>query len=142
MREATKWERLEEWIFDHDTETFTSRDVADALGVSSPEASQFIQAYLEAQRQDDSTTLYVLKREGRTTRAVWSVGQRVADARVIGGTLFEDVACKVHRAFEPDLRRLAERNPRAARYTERKLEAVVDGALKVLAASVDRYDDD
>jgi hypothetical protein len=68
---------------------------------------------------------------------VWSVGQRTADAHMIGGTLFEDVSVKVHRAFAPDMARLAERNPRAARYCKAKIDAVVDGALKVLAASVD-----
>jgi len=133
---------LEEWIFDHDTEHFTAHDIADGLGVSAPEASLYIQAYLSAQRSQNSLTLYVLKREGRTTAAVWSVGQRVADARVIGGTLFEDVACKVHRAFEPDLKRLAHRNPRAARYAERKIVSVVDGALVTLAAAVDMIDDE
>ena len=51
--------------------------------------------------------------------------------------LWEDVSVKVHRAFKPDLDRLAARNPRAARYCEAKISAVIDGALKVLAASVD-----
>lgn len=142
-RDQAKWERLEEWLFDHDTETFTSQELAAALDVDHVEASLIIQGYLAAQRGPNANTLYVLKREGRTSAAVWSVGQRKADARVIGGTLFEDVAVKVTRAFRPDLDRLAARNPKAAKYCEQKIEAVMDGALKVLAASVDaRYDDD
>jgi hypothetical protein len=133
----SRWEQLEEWLFDNDLERFNSRDLAASLGVTSKQASTLIRAYLAAQRGAKASTLYVLKREGRTSRAVWSVGQRTADARVIGGTLFEDVSVKVQRAFAPDLERLAARNPRAARYCEAKIEAVLDGALKVLAVSVD-----
>lgn len=133
----TRWERLEEWLFDHDLERFTVQELAASKDIATAHASLLIQAYLDAQRSSDASTLYVLKREGRTSAAVWSVGQRTADARIIGGTLFEDVSVKVKRAFAPDLRRLAERNPRAARFAEQKIEAVMDGALKVLAASVD-----
>jgi hypothetical protein len=136
------WELMEEWMFDHDAEQFDVHDVAEGLGVSVPEASQYIQAYLAAQRTLNSTTLYVLKREGRTASSRWSAGQRVTDGRIIGGTLFEDVSVKVHRAFEPDLKRLAERNPRAARYATKKIAAVVDGALVQLAVAVDMIEED
>lgn len=139
MANQARWERLEEWLFDHETEHFTSLDLADGLELRRQAASRYIQSYLTAQRRPNSTTLYVLKREGRTSRAEWSVGQRVADARVIGGTLFEDVSVKVKRAFGPDLEHLAALNPRAAKYAERKIEAVMDGALRVLQASVDGF---
>lgn len=133
----TRWERLEAWIFDHEAEEFTNLDVAKGLGITPQNASLLIRSYTTAQRSPESRTLYVLKRNGRTSAAIWSVGQRTEDAHMICGTLFEDVSVKVHRAFKPDLQRLEARNPRAARYVEAKLEAVIDGALKVLAASLD-----
>lgn len=137
----SRWERLEEWLFDHDTSRFTVYELAASLAISTGAASGLIQAYLHAQRLPDSTTLYVLKREGRTRSATWSVGQRVVDARAIGQTLFEDVSVKVKRAFAPDLKRIAERNPRTARYAEAKIDAVLAGALTVLKAAVDGYGD-
>jgi len=133
----TYWETLEAWLFDHDAERFTVYDIAGGMSISVIEASGLIQAYLSAQRADKPRTLYVLKRDGRTKAAVWSVGQRTADARSIGKTLFEDVEVKVLRAFAPDLERLAERNPRAARYAKAKIVAVIESALPMLAASVD-----
>jgi len=133
----TRWERLEEWLFDHELDEFDSVAVAHGLGVSNADASVFIQSYLDAQRSKASRTLYVLKRTGRTSAARWSVGQRTADARIIAGTLFSDVDTKVKRAFAPDLARLRERNPRAARYVEARLEAVIDHALQILAVSLD-----
>jgi len=144
VTDQTRWERLEEWLFEHDAEPFTVYDLARGLEISVQEASGLIQAYLSAQRATNATTLYVLKREGRTRGATWSVGQRTADARAVGGTLFEDVQVKVLRAFAPDLERLSQRNPRAARYARAKIVAVTDGALAVLASAVDMYfpDDD
>lgn len=142
----TKWERLEEWIFDREDaverrviekSAFTHADLADGLGLDSMEATYMIQSYLDAQRRSASTTLYVLKRKGRTTASVWSVGHRTVDAKLIGGTLFEDVVVKVKNSYGPDLKRLAARNPRAAKYAEAKIAAVVEGALVVLASAVD-----
>lgn len=133
----TRWEALEAWIFDNGEQAFTARGLAASAGISRTKATETIQAYLDAQRRENSNTLYVLKREGRTSSSVWSIGHRTADAKVIGGTLFEDVAVKVRRAFKPDLERLAAKNPRAARYAEQKIAAVVDGALVVLASAVD-----
>src|SRR5215475_4150345 len=117
---SSKWELLEEWLFENEITRFTVFDVAEAFEIEVAEASGLIQGYLRAQRQEGSNTLFVLKREGRTRSAVWSCGQRQVDARMIGGTLFEDVAVKVQRAFAPDLRRLAARNPKAAKYAEQK----------------------
>lgn len=138
----TKWESVEAWIFDNDEQAFNVYDLADGMGVDSVAATDLIQSYLDAQRRPNSDTLYVLKREGRTRSAVWSVGQRTADAKVIGGVLFEDVAVKVNRAFAPDLQRLAAKNPRAAKFAEQKIAAVIDGALVVLASAVSAYEDE
>jgi len=107
------------------------------MGISVPEGSALIQQYLVAQRTPSSSALYVLKREGRTRAAVWSIGERTRDAHIIGGTAFEDVSVKLRRAFQPDLRRLAKQNPNAARYVEAKIVAVMDGALAVLASALD-----
>jgi len=139
----SRWEKLEEWLIDHDDAPFTVYDLASSMGIYVHQASALIQAYLAAQRGPNANTLYVLKRVGRTKKAVWSIGQRTSDAHVICGTLFDDVHTKVHRAFEPDLDRLRDKNPRAARYVEAKLTAVMDGALAVLASALDaEYGDD
>jgi len=138
----TRWEMLEAWIFDNNEEPFTAVELADSINCDVQYATNVIQAYLDAQRRPNSNTLYVIKREGRTTNSVWSVGQRTVDAKVIGGVLFDDVRVKVNRAFKPDLDRLAEKNPRAAKYAGQKIAAVMDGALVVLAQAVDAMDDD
>ena len=136
--EMTYWEQLERWLAGQPKNRhFTVYDVADELSVPVFTASGLIQAYLGAQRRSDSPTAYVLKREGRTRAAIWSRGERRADAHIIGGMLFDDVRTKVIRAFKPDLERLADLNPNAASYAEAKIVAVMDGALRVLAASVD-----
>lgn len=137
----TRWERMEQWLFDYECEKFTAAELAFSLGVSNKEASRMISAYLDAQRRPESGTLYVLKRQGRTSQARWSVGEKTADARIIGGTLFEDIKAKIKRAYEPDLKRLAARNPRAARFVEAKLVALMDGAMVVLAHSLDASDE-
>jgi hypothetical protein len=135
-----RWEVLEEWLIDHDDEPFSALRLAKGLGISVAEASALIQAYLVAQRSQTSETLYVLKRIGRTRAAEWSIGERTADAHRICGTLWEDVHVKVHRAFKPDLDHLRVVNPRAARYVEAKLVAVLDGALQMLAVALDAED--
>jgi len=140
MKDLTRWERLEAWLIDHDTETFSAEQVAAGMKVTVAEVSDLIQAYLGAQRAVNPRTLYVLKREGRTRKAKWSVGQRTTDARIISNVLFDDVETKVRRAWQPDLDRLKEKNPQAARYVEAKLIAVMDGALQMLAVALDAED--
>lgn len=141
MAEKKKWERLEEWLFDHDTEQFTNGTLAHSLGIARREATYMIQEYLRVQRHPDSSALYVLKRVGRTKAAIWSVGARTEDAKIIANTLYGDIKTKVMRAFVPDLEQLSRRNPRAARYAEAKIEGIVDGALKVLAGALDVADE-
>lgn len=139
----TYWRVFENWLVQHETEEFTCHDVAASIGCSVYEASGLINAYQSAQRGVRSKTRYVLKRRGRTRAAVWSVGQRTADARLIEDTTFQDIVVRVRRAMTTDLTRLAGLNPRAARKVELTLVAV-DSALKVLAVSLDSdyYDDD
>lgn len=135
----SRWEKLEKWLIKNSKRSFTASMLAASLQVSVSEATAMIQAYLTAQRHENSETVFILKREGRTRAAVWSVGERTVDVRAIGGTLYEDVVVKAKRAFEPDLRHLAERNPRAAHYARRKIETVMSGALVVLRDAVDGY---
>jgi len=138
-----RWEVLEEVLIDHDTERFTNHTIADWLSISNVEASGYIQAYLDNQRREKSGTLFVLKREGRTSNAVWSVGERATDMRILGNTLHSDVTRKVKRAFEPDLARLGARNPRLRKRAERKIQRVVGNALVYLKDMInDLHDDD
>lgn len=143
---SSRWERMEAWLFDQDRDDrpvedlrFTNIDLAKAMRVDRREASALIASYLDAQRAPKSNTLYVLHRTGRTSTAVWQVGQRTADAREIAGTLFDDVEVKVKQAFAPDLKRLAEKNPRAAKFVSGKIASVVSGALVVLAEATDSF---
>jgi len=134
-----RWQRLERWLSAHEGERFTVHKLAKSMRIEVRQASRLIQSYLAAQRGGHAATLYVLKREGRTRSAVWSVGQRAGDVRQVGHTLFSDVVAKTKRGFAPDLQRIAEINPRAASLVESKIEAVMTGALTVLAASVDSF---
>ncbi len=139
-----RWERLEEWILDNNIETFTSHDLARSLQVTKARASEMIQAHLYAQRSakvgDD--LLYVLKRSDRTSNAVWSVGVRVADAKAIETTYYADIKRKWERAVAPDLQRLAAKNPRAARHVQATLDAVIEGAFRIMAAALSVDDSD
>lgn len=132
-----RWRRMEEWLTLREPGEFNARQLALDLGIDTPEASGLISAYVGRQRNPHADTLYVLKREGRTTAAVWSVGHRRKDANTMRYMLFDDVLVKVRRAFEPDMRRLAALNPRQAQYVEEKIEVVTEGAMKVLASAVD-----
>ena len=137
----SRWEVLEEVLIDHDTDRFTVGEIAGWLELSNAEGSLYIQAYLDAQRRPNSNTLFVLKREGRTSNAIWSVGERAADMRILGDTLFADVTRKVNRAFEPDLAKLAARNPRLRKRAERKIARVVGNALGYLRDMLDELHD-
>jgi hypothetical protein len=143
----TLWQELETWLFDMYDEhgpkfRFTSHTIQDDLKVSGYDASTLIQSYLEAQRRPDSETLFVLKREGRTSAAIWSMGIRTADARAMGNTLYRDITVKVKRAYAPDMKRLAMRNPKAAKFVNQKIDHMVPHALALIAESLDSYFDD
>jgi hypothetical protein len=134
-----RWQNVEAYL---DTlpagGSFTSRDYASYANVPWPEASQCIQAYLDAQRSPKSRTKYVLQRArgSRTSTAKWLVGQKSKDVRARGLSFSSDVKNNALRAFEPDLRRIATINPGAARRAERVIDATLDGAMKVVEAAV------
>ncbi len=135
----TRWEQFEVWLFENHPNggvLGSSRDIAALIGIDREEMSGWIGSYLTAQRAQSSRTLFVLHREGRTSNAVWHSGVRTADVRGIGGQYFDDVRQKFLRAVEPDIRRIAVRNPRAARQCEVIVSAVSEGAMKVLQAAV------
>ena len=98
-----------------------------------------VQSYLRAQRAKKSRTLYVLRRKPgtRTVNSRWAVGVRTQDARLIGRALADDTQRKVTRAFMPDLVRLRQLNPRAARRVETQINSVVNGAMILLAAAAE-----
>lgn len=139
-----RWEQLEAWIYDthQDGGNFTNYDVADGLEISNRQATYFIQAYQEAQRKPDSNTLYVIHRDGRTKRAVWTAGVRTADARAVSHQFFDDVQHRWLRAIEPDLAHIAERNPRARPKCKQISVGVGHHALELLRIAVDGLDND
>jgi hypothetical protein len=67
---------------------------------------------------------------------------RTADARATSHQFFEDVKLRFHRAVEPDLDRIATMNPRARRKCEAIIDAVGDGAMRLLQVAVDGIEGD
>lgn len=135
--EQPRWLWLEEWLIDHEGEQFRVYDLAERMRISPTTATLLIQSYLIAQRRKNSQTVYTLKRTGRTRAAIWSFGLRKPDAEQLDMTLYEDVVVKVRGAWAPDAKRLADLNPKLAKRYERKVEAVMSGALVVLRNALD-----
>jgi hypothetical protein len=131
-----RWKVLEDWILGTGTMRFTAMQLAGSLRIPMSEASLLINSHLHSQRGRRSESLYLIKREGRTRNAAWTVGERTADVRILNDTLLGDIRVKVLRAWGPDMKRLAEINPRAARRVEMTLKSVIDGALVVLAGAL------
>lgn len=131
---TARWERLDEFLVLSGLGWFNSIALAQDLGVSRREASKLIQSYLDEQRRSGRTT-YVLYRKGRTTGAVWHVGDRVADARALSRQWYDDVRLRVEKALEPDLIRIGISNPRAVQVTTAIANAV-EANLQLLAAGI------
>jgi hypothetical protein len=112
---VTRWEQLEEFLWDADAlgQSFNSAAVAEALDVSRQEASLLIQGYLVAQTRPKARTLFVLTRKGRTSGAMWHVGARTTDVRQLGHQTADDFKTRLLRFVNPTLRRIGEKNPRA-----------------------------
>jgi hypothetical protein len=142
----TRWERLEEYLSERELVggEFTARKYAKDMEFDQVvEATWDIQAYLNAQRSAKSTTEYVLRRRTgtRTCNARWIVGTKSDDARGIGKGLHSDTRRRVQRAFRPDLERIKALNPRAAKLVSAQIDAVIDGALKILEVAAQGYQD-
>lgn len=114
--------------------TFTNRNVASWYGITPDEASSYITAYVDAQRRPRNPGRYVLHREGRTAAAWWTIGMRTDDARDVLGQWGDDIRHRARYAVEPDLRRIAARNPRAARFISSTLEPAVNGLVSMVEA--------
>lgn len=125
------WEDLEEYLFDLgalDVE-FNSAALAEDMGVGRAKASRMIQAYLDAQTAKNPRTLFVLTRKGRTSKAMWHVGVRSADARNLSRQTVDDYKRRLDRFVQPTLQRIAEKNPRAlpaAKAVMKSIEAQIE----------------
>jgi hypothetical protein len=84
----------------------------------------------------------VIRRNGRTSTSVWHVGVRTADALATSHQFFDDVRTRFTVALAPDLARIDELNPRARRKCEAIIEAVGEGAMRLLQVAVDGLADD
>ena len=131
---TARWRQLDEHLYETGALglVFNSAALADDLGLSTPDASALIQAYLNAQRGAESKTRYLLRREGRTRAATWHVGVRTKDVRLHIGQFASDVRRRVERAIEPDLRRALTLNPRATHVVGYGMDAIELG-IKMLA---------
>ena len=132
---ASRWRDMESYLSAHPGQSFNAVALAADLGVSSWEATQMIQAYLGVQRLPNSRTLYVLYRKGRTRAAVWHVGVRSTDMRLLSRQYLDDAKTRVIRALEPDLARMGVLNPRASQFAE-SIGNVVEANLQLLAAQL------
>lgn len=140
MTTQDQWERLQKYLDDHNKQgtDFDCAEYAAKIQLSHHEASADIQAYLYEQRRVSSEALYVLRRVPgtRTRGARWAVGMRTHDVALVGVAFYDDVVRKAERGLEPDLRRIAEINPRAARKTRLMVSQVLGPAMQLLAAAV------
>lgn len=135
-----RWQIFEDYLTDllERQDEFNHDDIKADLGVSGPEASYLVQAYLGAQRGKRPKTAYVIHRTGRTSAAVWKIGVRADDAREVTGQAMGDFRHRIEQAVKPDLIQIGQRNPRALRLAERALDVMVsqfETTVAVLLAS-------
>lgn len=132
----THWKELEVRYLDPNGigYEFTNHDVANELLLTPRQASQYIQAYTNAQTRKRSTTRYVLVRIFRTSSAVWIIGNRTADARDLTGQFGDDIRRRIERAIEPALARIAAINPRAVPVVQSALEPAVHSMGQMVEA--------
>lgn len=141
----TRWQRLEAYLVAHHNvgSAFTVYDYAAAEDLASYDASQDIRSYLDAQRRPNRRTAFVLYRAvGRTSAAIWRVGERAKDVRSVSDMLFDDTATKLSRALFPDLVAMAETNPRMRSKVEAITESTMHGAMVVLRNALRGIEDD
>lgn len=134
----TKWEKLEEYLFERDLvgEEFNSAALAEDWEITGQEATGYIQCYLGAQTRPKSTTLFVLTRRDRTSAAMWHVGERTMDARRLGAQTAQDFKRRIERFTEPTLLRIAEKNPRALSAAKGVAKAI-EGAVEMMVSMLD-----
>lgn len=131
----TRWMVLEKWLQATNPAKFTAYTLAASLGITVSEASYLINGYLVAQRGKRTQTQYLLKREGRTRGAVWSVGEQQLDFDAFRQTLMRDIEVKVNRAAKPDMNALGQLNPQIQQKVNLTISAI-DAALSLLAVAL------
>lgn len=126
----TMWEQLDNYIIRNNLigREFNSHDLAQTLSITAAQASAMIQAYLVAQRSQNSSTQFTLHRFGRTSTAMWRVGSRSNDVRELTRQCMNDISIKVTEALAPDLAKMGILNPRCA--------ALVNAMTQVFIANV------
>lgn len=139
LHSVESWRTLERYLdatVPGGGEVGSNGQLASALGITNVEASTLIQNYLYVQRKQDSETKYVIYRMGRTRGAVWYCGTRSRDLKRRGNQFKDDIKANVARAFAPDLAQISALNPALAHRCEGIIEAVTEGALRVLEVAV------
>jgi len=138
--DLTRWEIMEQWLITWVNENghapFSANELASSIGITTPEASGLIQAYQQEQSNLDPRSSFVIKRQGRTRAAFWSVGNRKRDVKQINLTFVEDMEVKAKRAFAPALHRIAVLNPKEAKEIERILDGTLEGAFLVMRSAL------
>jgi hypothetical protein len=112
----TLWERMEEFLYTADLsgmKEFTNHDVAHVLGTRPSEASRLIDAYIEAMAKPSCNTLYAIRREGRTSGAVWHIGHGTKDLRALTAQFADDVENRVISVIAPMVDHITKLNPKA-----------------------------
>lgn len=109
----TLWQEFEEYLWAVDAgggkRCFRQADVAATLGVSGSEATQMIQAYQAAQLSPACNTLFVIKRTGRTSKAVWHVGHNLGDLRKLLAQYADDTQARIADHLVPMMDLISEK---------------------------------
>lgn len=109
----SRWEEMEQWLYQTGVSDFTSSELAASAGISPAEASGWIRAYQAAQAAPGMRTQYVIRREGRTSATVWKVGVTPEAVRGFSKQFANDVQRRVDSTVVPIIDAIVERNPKA-----------------------------
>jgi hypothetical protein len=115
-RPMTLWERMEEFLYHWDLaghKSFTNHDVAHLLKIRPSSASRMIDAYQEAMTKPTLSTLYSIRREGRTASARWFIGHSTKDLRALTGQFADDVETRITGVVAPMMNHITQLNPKA-----------------------------
>lgn len=138
----TYWEQLETYLFDVAAlgRAFNCAALAEDTGLTGPEASKLIHAYLIAQTGPKARTQFVLTRHGRGSAAMWHVGVRTVDVRALGKQTVSDFKRRLTRFVIPTLERIEQLNPRAIPAAEAVVKGMEAG-IELLVAMIGDSDD-
>lgn len=108
---SEQWEYLENWLATSGTVAFASWELAGLAGISSQEATDWIQSYQRAQKLQK--TRYVISRQGRTSGTVWHVGATTKALERVKVQFVDDVLHRVHGHLGPTVDVISVVNPKA-----------------------------